>query len=204
MTLKALELLTNCYVLVQGSTVSVMGKFKDLKVLRRIIIDCMNNIHPVYHIKELMIKRELMKRPELATESWDRFLPQFKKQNVKRKKIAKKPKEEKEYNPFPNPQLPRKIDEQLESGDYFNLQGQGAEKKRYKRALKLDNPEEADYNGDEVVVMKASEIKRKKKAEAFIAPEEPNFHEHKNVNIVEPNIDDLKNKFLGKKKKAPK
>ena len=30
-TLKALELLTDCYVLVQGNTVSCMGPFKGLK-----------------------------------------------------------------------------------------------------------------------------------------------------------------------------
>jgi ribosomal RNA assembly protein len=31
-TLKALELLTDCYIMVQGSTVSVIGNFKNLKV----------------------------------------------------------------------------------------------------------------------------------------------------------------------------
>jgi ribosomal RNA assembly protein len=45
--------------MVQGSTVSVIGEFKNLKILRRIIEDTMYNIHPIYNIKELMIKREL-------------------------------------------------------------------------------------------------------------------------------------------------
>ena len=56
-TLKALELLTECYILVQGSTVCLIGSFKQVKVLRRVIVDTMLNIHPIYHIKELMVKR---------------------------------------------------------------------------------------------------------------------------------------------------
>lgn len=50
-SLQAIELLTQCYVLVQGSTVSVMGPYKSLKEVRRIVLDCMKNIHPIYRIK---------------------------------------------------------------------------------------------------------------------------------------------------------
>ena len=38
-------------MLVQGSTVSVMGPYKSLKEVRRIVLDCMKNIHPIYRIK---------------------------------------------------------------------------------------------------------------------------------------------------------
>lgn len=117
MTLKALELLTNCYILVQGNTVSAMGYFRDLKQVRRIVLDTMRNIHPIYNIKELMIKRELAKNPEMANENWDRFLPHFKKQNVKRKQ--KKIKKKKEYTPFPPEQQLRKEDYEMMTGEYF-------------------------------------------------------------------------------------
>ena len=54
-----------------------------------IVEDCIRNVHPIYHIKTLMIKRELAKDPALANEQWDRFLPHFKHKNVQRKKPKK-------------------------------------------------------------------------------------------------------------------
>lgn len=51
---------------------SAMGPYKGLKTVRRVVEDCINNVHPIYHIKTLMIKRELAKNPEMANENWDR------------------------------------------------------------------------------------------------------------------------------------
>lgn len=120
-TLKALELLTQCYILVQGNTVSAMGPYKGLKEARRVVEDCMANIHPIYHIKELMIKRELLKDPELATENWERFLPHFKKRTLskRRKPMNITDKSKRVYTPFPPPQEKSKVDLQIESGEYF-------------------------------------------------------------------------------------
>lgn len=50
-----------------------MGPYKGLKTLRKVVEDCIKNIHPIYHIKTLMIKRELAKDPALAEENWDRW-----------------------------------------------------------------------------------------------------------------------------------
>jgi len=148
-TLKALELLTNCYMLVQGNTVSTMGNFKDLKQIRKIILDCMNNIHPIYHIKTLMIKRELAKDENLVNENWERFLPKFKKKNVRRRRPHVQ-REEKAYTPFPPPQMPRKVDLQLESGEYFMKEEEkktSTKRRKEKKSKKCLRNEKTTKNG---------------------------------------------------------
>jgi ribosomal RNA assembly protein len=155
-TLKALELLTGCYILVQGTTVSAMGPWKGLKQVRRIAEDCIKNIHPIYHIKELMIKRELAKDPALVDENWERFLPKFRKKNVQRRK-PKKVREKKDYTPFPPPQQPSKVDLALESGEYFMSQEQKTERSKARQAA--------------AQAAKTEERRRKREA-AHIAPKE--------------------------------
>ncbi|GAA6034946.1 hypothetical protein JCM8097_009379 [Rhodosporidiobolus ruineniae] len=182
-TLKAIELLTQCYVLVQGNTVAAMGGHKGLKEVRKIVVDCMKNIHPIYHIKELMIKRELAKDPKLAEENWERFLPKFRKRRDKKKGVtasganevpvggaeggaapvegqppAKKAKKEKKvYTPFPPAQMPSKIDLQLESGEYFLKPREKQQREDEKRKAKQ---------------LAATSARQDERAKAFVAPDE--------------------------------
>lgn len=168
-TLKAIELLTECYVLVQGSTVAAMGSYKGLKQVRRIVEDTLKNVHPVYNIKALMIKRELAKDPVLKDENWDRFLPKFKKKNPKKSKKAAR-KEPKPYTPFPPLPTPSRIDLQLESGAYFL-------KPEQRKARKVS--EETDSRA------KSSSRRKAAKEAEFIPPsEEDNPHQKKRRRAV--------------------
>ena len=184
MTLKALELLTNCYILVQGNTVSVMGEFRELKTVQRIVVDCMQNVHPIYSIKELMIKKELMKNPDMKNENWERFMPHFKKQNVKRKKV-KSERKKKEYTPFPPEQLPRKEDIQMMTGEYFLSEKAKDDIKREKKREQKDTRKQE---------------RAQERNKTLTAPEEeaaPSTHKY--VNKKPSNVEDLKSKFLKKK-----
>ena len=195
-TLKALELLTECYILVQGNTVAVMGPLKGIKQARQVIVECMKNIHPVYNIKRLMIMKELAKDPKLQSEDWSRFLPTFKKKNVQRKK-PKELKEKKTYTPFPPTQQPSKIDLQLDSGEYFLNE-------RQRKAKKMEEKQNKS-------IQKSVERQIAKEKE-FEAPThnkkttEKNRNDANSPNQEHFNLDQLKEKFAnaGSKRKEMK
>lgn len=119
----------------------------------------MANVHPIYHVKELMIKRELAKDPALVNENWDRFLPHFKRRTLsKRKKPLKvTDKSKKLYTPFPPPQEKSKVDLQIESGEFF-LGKQAKERATREERLERQREKKAE--------------KTKAREAAFVPPKE--------------------------------
>jgi ribosomal RNA assembly protein len=164
----------------------VIGAFKDLKTVRKVVIDTMKNIHPIYNIKELMIRRELMKDEKMKTENWDRFLPKFKKVNVKRKKVKSKP-EKKEYSPFPPAQMPRKEDLMMETGEYFMTEKEKSKKKNE------DKEERRISKTKQKIAEKAAKFEEPG-LEHEKVKDQKRENESKRKNDV--SIDELKKKFI--------
>ncbi|KNH05011.1 ribosomal RNA assembly protein [Perkinsela sp. CCAP 1560/4] len=119
-TLRTLEILSDCYILVQGKTVSIIGPEAGLKKAKKIIVDCMRNIHPLYGLKRLMILKELEANPEMKGKDWSRFLPTYVKSHQKSVK-KKKPhnRDAKAKSIFPPLPTPRKEDLAMETGEAF-------------------------------------------------------------------------------------
>lgn len=167
-TLKALTLLTDCsYILVQGSTVAAIGPYKGLKTVRRVVEDAMNNVHPIYAIKELMVRRELAKDPTLANESWDRFLPNFKSRSLNKRYVPHTVNEKKKaYTPFPPPQEKSKVDLQIESGEYFLAkQAKERAKEQERKDKQKEKKVEKDLERAQAFVVPKEDRKRKRSEE---------------------------------------
>lgn len=96
---------------------------------------------------------------EQANESWDRFLPNFKKKTLsqRRKPFKVRDKADKPYTPFPPPQEQSKVDKQIESGEYFLAK---AAKERARKQDKMQK--QRDHKAE----------KQKEREAAFVAPSE--------------------------------
>ncbi|CAJ0937484.1 unnamed protein product, partial [Mesorhabditis belari] len=139
----AIELLTECHLTVQGSTVAAVGPFHGLKQVTNIVTDCMaKNIHPIFNIKTLMIKRELAKKRKAKGRELGEIFNQVQKKVQSaattaeaKKKKAKQWKQKGEYTPFPPTHSLASVDKLLETGEYFateeeTIEGQTERKSR--------------------------------------------------------------------------
>ncbi|CAG5120283.1 unnamed protein product [Candidula unifasciata] len=189
-TLKAIECLTDCYVAVQGNTVAALGPHKGLKEVRKIVEDCMNNIHPFFTIRTIMEKHDLAKNPDMRNENWEAYLPQYKGKNISKRKQPMKKKTKKVYTPFPPPQPESKVDKELASGEYFLKEH---ERKQRKTELKRQKQTQSKQE------------RQQKRDKSFVAPDEPQEPPQKKVKVAQDskvNLDKLKQKFkkISKKK----
>ncbi len=197
-TTPQIELLTKCYVLVYGRTVCVIGASKGIGLVRKIVMDCMNNIHPIYQLKRLMVEQELSSNPDAANVSWDRFLPSFKKlkrnnntafggkktsvrngltvNQIKKMANKKKRRQSNKYTPWPPAPTMSKIDIAMESGAYWNKEWRKDNLKRMTAEQKFiknkTQQRKQQINKKQTFKKKQKTWKRIRKEMRFVAPRE--------------------------------
>lgn len=69
-TLKALELLTNCYVLVQGNTVSAMGSYQGIKQVRDLASDLLVCTIPCMYSVQALHRPAWFADTQMQTVNW--------------------------------------------------------------------------------------------------------------------------------------
>lgn len=111
-----------------------------------------------------MIKRELAKDPKLANQSWDRFLPKLPKKSLSKRWKPRVIHDKKNKPIFPPPPQPRKIDLQMESGEYF-LKGweKKVKEKESKEIARQEKKREREDERKKDFIPPKEEIPKKKK-----------------------------------------
>src|SRR5271167_2095916 len=111
-----------------------------------------------------MIKRELAKDPKLVNQSWDRFLPKLPKKSLSKRRKPHVIHDKKNKPLFPPPQQPRKIDLQMESGEYF-LKGweKKAKEKEGKETARIEKKREREEERKKDFIPPKEEVPRKKR-----------------------------------------
>lgn len=115
-----------------------------------------------------MIKRELAKDPDLAKESWDRFLPDFGKKTLSKRRVPHKvtDKSKKTYTPFPPAPEKSKVDKQIETGEYFlgkEAQARAAQAERVEQQKLKKEEKQREREKDFIPPEEEADKKKKKK-----------------------------------------
>ena len=118
-----------------------------------------------------MIKRELAKDPKLADQSWDRFLPKLPKKSLSKRRKPRVIHDKKNKPLFPPPQQPRKIDLEMESGEYFLKKwDKQAKEKEQKDAARLEKKREREEERKKDFIPPKEEVPKKKKKSNILDP----------------------------------
>lgn len=144
--LKAIELLTKCKIYIAGKVACIIGNYKGLNEAKNIITLCFENVHPVFELKKLIIKKRLAK--DNVEGDWSRFMPTIKKTHSQSKTKWR------ESGNMPEEIKPRKEDLERTSGVYYADENNvSKDKKREEMRIKREQI-------------------RKAKAEKYIMPDE--------------------------------
>mmetsp|Transcript_52419 Transcript_52419/g.137247 ORF Transcript_52419/g.137247 Transcript_52419/m.137247 type:complete len:271 (+) Transcript_52419:2440-3252(+) len=74
---KIIEVITQCYLIIQGNTVSCMGQHLGIKYVRNIVENSTFKIHPILYIKMLIMKQKLYNILKFNNQNWEKYLPFF-------------------------------------------------------------------------------------------------------------------------------
>lgn len=137
--LNSLQLITKCHILIANKNACVIGDYRGVNDAKKIIIKCFENVHPAFQLKELIIKRKLIK--DNVEGDWDRFLPKIKKTHSKNKTKGRIGGE------MPEEIRDRVEDKEMETGEYFI---------KSKNLDKIKSREERKRKRDEIRSLKES------------------------------------------------
>jgi ribosomal RNA assembly protein len=161
----------------------------------------------VYHIKELMIRKELAKDEKLANEDWSRFIPNFRKSVASAKEKKKQrangipavaegtnpeenvfppQKKKKVRSLFPPAPMPRKEDLLMESGEYFLSEKD--KKTKVDKAKREDTTKKLEEN-----FKQKAEKYQAPGVEAEVARDKARRNKEKKEDLVD--LEEMKKKF---------
>lgn len=84
-TLKALRMISDCFIQVEKKSVCVIGSYKSVILVEEFVKKCFTNYHPVHLLKQLIAKDECKNDKNKNDMDWSNFIPTVKKKVQKKK-----------------------------------------------------------------------------------------------------------------------